>query len=417
MSSNSVSLLSDDALLGAARALAQRARVLDAELLLHLHEVEQRKLHLQMGFSSMYAYCKEELGFSEDAAYNRLEVARVVPHFPQLLDVLRNKRVHLTGLRLLARHLTKENFDSVIADATGKTKREIEALCVRLVPQEPVADSIRRLPVPTVRPSVVPALAPVSENAAPPPALALTPPAPPTVAPETVASLQRARRPRIDPLAPDAHRVQFTADDSLVALIEETRALHRHAVPDGDLATLIRSALTLYNAQLRKRRYGAAAVRETKPEQSPEARPELPVPSLAEAERPATSEPEGRYIPVSKRGAVYAKNGGRCAYVGRDGRRCEATAWLEFEHRKGYARTHRHDVETLALYCKPHNQLAADELFGREFMDEKRAGGRRPQDEGTASPSTSTPVNPPRLPNSPRLPRGEEQCSLFALDG
>ncbi len=384
MDSNSVSILSDDALLGGTRDLAQRAREVDAELLLHLYEVEQRKLHLRLGFSSMYAYCKVELGYSEDATCNRLEVARIVPHFPQLLDVLRGKRVHLTGLRLLAKHLTKENFDSVIAEATGKTKREIEAICVRFESKPLVADSIRKLPAPTVRPSAPaePTPAPAvrtSEEAAPP--AAATPVA---LAPETVASLQRARRPRIDPLAPDAHRVQFTADDSLVALIEETRALHRHAVPDGDLATLIRSALTLYNQQLRKRRYGAKVVRGEDPIEptavaTPEAKQEGSAENDEPAEPAAPAEPEGRYIPVLKRSAVFAKHGQRCAYVGRDGRRCDATAWLEFEHREGYALTHRHDVDSLALYCRAHNQLAADDLFGREFMDAKRDGGRRPR--------------------------------------
>ena len=45
-----------------------------------------------------------------------------------MIEALRSGQVHLTGLRLLAPHLTAENHRDVLARAAGKTKSEIEEL-------------------------------------------------------------------------------------------------------------------------------------------------------------------------------------------------------------------------------------------------------------------------------------------------
>ncbi len=49
-----------------------------------------------------------------------------------MIETARSGHVHLTGLRLLAPHLTAENHCEVLAEAAGKTKREIEELVARL---------------------------------------------------------------------------------------------------------------------------------------------------------------------------------------------------------------------------------------------------------------------------------------------
>ncbi len=79
----------------------QRSRGLEADLLVHLGEIDERKLYLDWAFSSMFAFCVGELGFSEDAAYNRINLARAARRMPLILEALRSGQVHLAGLRLL----------------------------------------------------------------------------------------------------------------------------------------------------------------------------------------------------------------------------------------------------------------------------------------------------------------------------
>ena len=130
-----LSELSDAQLLDATRDQIRRSNDLDADLLLLLTEVEDRKLYAERAYSSMFAFCVGELGFSEDVACNRINLARAARGMPVILEAVRSGQVHLAGLRLLAPHLTAENQDRVLAEATGKSKREIEELVARLSPQ------------------------------------------------------------------------------------------------------------------------------------------------------------------------------------------------------------------------------------------------------------------------------------------
>ena len=144
-----LSSLSDAELLDSTRLHTQRVRALDAELLLLLGEVDARRLYSDRAFSSMFAFCTGELGFSEDVACNRVAAARLVRRFPRALDFVREGRVHLTALRFLGPHLTEENLDEVLNAAAGKSRGELEELVARLAPRPVVPPSIRKLPQPT----------------------------------------------------------------------------------------------------------------------------------------------------------------------------------------------------------------------------------------------------------------------------
>ena len=92
------------------------------------------------------------------------------------------------------------------------------------------------------------------------------------------------------------------------------------------------------------------------------------------AERRPSSQPASRHVPDAIKRAVYQRDGGRCTFVDPRGQRCGETAALELDHVEGFARTRRHDLDKLRLLCRAHNQYAADEMYGRAFMDAARAG-------------------------------------------
>src|SRR5438477_11789910 len=117
-----VNSLNDSELLRATRELVRESERVEAELLLHLGEIDERRLYLDCAFPSMFAFCVGELGFSEDAAFNRITVARAARNFPAVIDALRLGRVHLAGLRLLVPHLTGHNHAQVLEQAAGKSK-------------------------------------------------------------------------------------------------------------------------------------------------------------------------------------------------------------------------------------------------------------------------------------------------------
>ncbi len=330
----------------------QQSRGVEAELLVHLGEIDERKLYLDRAFSSMFAFCVGELGFSEDAACNRINVARAARRLPVILEAVRSGQVHLAGLRLLAPHLTTDNQCKVLAEAAGKSKREIEELVARLSPQPPVPTVVRKLPDrPNPPPEASPAFSfSTAMPAAPPqssPALAFAPP--PAPAPRRDES-----RAVIAPLSEETFKFQFTASRECRDKFRQAQDLLRHRIPDGDLATIFEKALDLLIEEVKKERFAT----------SRKAR-QVPI-----GETDAAS---SRHIPDAIKREVFERGGGRCTFADERGRRCAETGALQFDHQDGFARTHLHRADRIRLLCRSHNQHAAEQMYGRAFMERARA--------------------------------------------
>jgi len=347
-----VESLSPSDLRSATHKLVRRSHGIDAALLVHLGEIDERKLYLEWTFSSMFAFCVGELGFSEDVACNRIDLARAARLMPVILEALRSGQVHLAGLRLLAPHLTTENQEQVLAEAAGKSKRQIEELVARLWPQPPVPTVVRKLPGrPNPAPEASPAFSfgattPVAQPESPP-ALALAPPLAP-------APRRDERRPVVAPLSEETFKFQFTASRACHDKFREAQDLLRHRIPDGDLGTIVEKALEVLIEQVKKERFATGR----KPRQAP----------VKDADASCS-----RHIPDAIKREVFERDGGRCTFSDEHGRRCAETGALEFDHRDGFARTRLHRADRIRLLCRGHNQGAADHMYGRAFMERARA--------------------------------------------
>ncbi len=329
--------LSSSELLARTRELAETSRWVEAELLEHLGEIDERKLYAECAFPSMFAFCVGELRFSEGAAYNRIMVARAGRQFPAVIDAMRSGQVHLGGLRLLAPHLTSENHREVLAQAAGKTKRDIDELVARLAPQPVVAPTVRKIPEHSPRASADP--------------LALALHSAPVTQPN-----RQDYRPAVAPLTEETFKVQFTASRALRDKLRQAQDLLRHRVPDGDLASIFDRALDLLIDHVKRERF--ATGRKPRP------------PS-----REAAQAPSSRHIPDAIKRTVYERDAGRCTFTDERGRRCAETGSLEFDHVDGFAKTHLHAVDRIRLLCRAHNQHAAERTYGRAFMERKRSSG------------------------------------------
>jgi hypothetical protein len=137
--------VSDDELLRGLSQLLQQSRRVEGDLIAYVAEVDERKLYAREAVSSMYAFCTERLHLSEAEAWLRIRVARASRKHPMLLPMLRDGRLHLSGIVVLAPHLTPNNRQALLKRATHKTKREIEELVAELAPREDVPAVMRKL--------------------------------------------------------------------------------------------------------------------------------------------------------------------------------------------------------------------------------------------------------------------------------
>ena len=243
----------------------------------------------------------------------------------------------------------------------------------------------------------------------------------------------------IEPLAADRYKIQFTAGGDLKRKLELARDLLRHAVPDGDLATIVGRALDTLIDRVMKRRFASTAAATLSASRNIDAPTKAPGDGVrgdgvrgdgvrgdgvrgdnasSEPVSPKAAQPPGvdrlhtdaidaaatirteslslgkstednhrasavtsssrRRRPAnSVRRAVVSRDGARCTWRGPDGRRCGSRAWLEHDHVTPFAQGGDSTPFNTRLLCRAHNRLAAEQAYGQATITRIIAGRRR----------------------------------------
>jgi hypothetical protein len=232
----------------------------------------------------------------------------------------------------------------VLANASGKTLREVEALIAELAPRPDVPTSVRKLPEPVTRPLAV----------APPASMWDTPLSSPIASSPLTAP---ARRAVIETTSPERYRVQFTIGKKSHDTLRSLQALLRREIPDGDAGAIVERALALLLEKVEKSKFAATS------------RPRRAIRRGTDAARlpdeARTPVVLSRTIPNRVRRGAWRRDGGRCAFVSKDGVRCKERVFLEFHHGEAHARGGPATLDNIALRCRRHNQYEAELVFGR----------------------------------------------------
>jgi hypothetical protein len=333
----SFQLLSDTALLAETKRLAARERDATVDVIAALMEIDARKLYLGEGYSSLFAYCTQGLHLSEHAAYGRIEAARTARRVPDILDAVADGSLTLTTVGLLAPHLNAENQSELIEATRHKSKRDVERAIAAWRPLPAVPSSIRKLPAPTT--PLAPPVAEPPRSTAGPTLDAGT--GAPAAAPALVTADPSPKRAVVAPLAPERYKVQITISGQAHADLRRAQELLRHVIPTGDPALIVERALALLVSDLERKKLAAV--------KSPR------------STRTAAS--RSRHVPAAVRRQVWTRDGGRCAFIGTDGR-CTERGFLELHHVIPFADGGASDAANLQLRCRAHNAFEADAWFG-----------------------------------------------------
>jgi len=213
-------------------SLCRVERTVGAEIVAHLMEVKRRRLDLDLGYSSLFSYCVERLGFSSDVAYERMQAAAAAQAYPEVLGHLESGALTLSSLAVVVPHL-EEHGKGLIEQALGKSKREVQRLVAELL-----------VPAPNCDPAT------------------------------------------LEPVAGGRMRLQVVLDEEACAALEQAIALDRHLDPHGDVGQLLGRALGRYVKTRRKARL-AESTRPQAPSQAPRGRQDPPEGSR----RPARTAP------------------------------------------------------------------------------------------------------------------------------
>ncbi|HJZ84548.1 MAG TPA: HNH endonuclease signature motif containing protein [Polyangia bacterium] len=276
---------------------------------------------------------RRALGQSETMTYYPVRAARFVQRFPQAVEPLRAGRLCITTLATLAPVVTEANCDDVLAEAMQRPKREVERIKARLAPKPVPRDVVRKAPAPF----------------------------PGKVAQSPV---------QVEMLTGDLARRHLTTDREFEELLASARSALSHTMPGASELEILKQGLR-------------CIIRDHEKRKGLTERPRPP-------RQPTASPSPGAAIPRPVRRAVWQRDQARCQWPTEDGVICGSRVRVEFHHLIDRGKGGPSTEDNLILACAAHNQYAADQTWGRAWMEKFRRARRGQQSsDRSASPASA----------------------------
>jgi len=318
----SLKSLSDKELTGRLRQLVREEQNLTLLILPHLAEVERRGLYCEMAYGSLFEYCKQEFGYSDASAWRRAGAAIAIVKCPEAWELLKQKRVTMTTLSQVSSIITPK----LLGEIADKTKSEVDLIIAAYSPRQAHPDKSRPVLVPKKIDSLV-------APAGPSPSLR-----------------SEVNLTNIKLSFEQKWKVEGVVSEHVNEKLQRCKKLLSRKYPKGvDYDTLFDELTELF---LDKK----DPERSIKKQHTPVTRSKLKA-------------GQTRHVPAEVRIKVWKRDGGKCAFVGSNGKRCNSDYSLQFDHYPiPYARGGPSTANNLRLLCAKHNNYTAAQVYGAQHM-------------------------------------------------
>ena len=303
-------------------AKVKTEREATAAVLELLAEIDSRKLYLKEGYNSMYSYLTIGLSYSEGAAQRRIECARALRSNDKVKDKLRSGDVSLTTLSMVSREMLKKDKPELLEEISGKSKKEVEQILFKDKPAgSKTKESITTIKVKTEEETPAPLFStPLFDST----------------------NQGFENRHRQDGKVEARLKLSFSVPEEARSLIEEAKQVLSGRLPRGaSLEELFVAGLESILNEHKKKTKALGTRKSREPKK------------------------RTRHIPNDIRKAVLERDKYQCTYVGENGKACCSNWNIEVDHIVNFAEGGEHTVENLRVLCRPHNQLLAEQKFGR----------------------------------------------------
>ena len=138
---------------------ASQERKLHHLVLVHLHEVDRRRLYLNLGYKSLFHYCVKELKYSDSAAGRRVSASRLLKDTPEIVEKVETGELNLSNLSQAQSFFRQEEKRTgakvdaaakreVFQQMEGKTQEQAKRILFETFPEAspPVKETERPLP-------------------------------------------------------------------------------------------------------------------------------------------------------------------------------------------------------------------------------------------------------------------------------
>ena len=278
--------------------LAKVERRISVKILRHLMEMEKRRIHLDMGYSSLFIFLTKHLKYSDGSAYRRIEAMKILRDVPDLGHRITVGAISVTVAAEISRIVKiKKIKDSreklaLVEQFSWKNKREVEKEIARIAPRETKPEKIREI-------------------------------------------------------NPEESSLELTINKELREKLEKLKALLSHKNPSLKMSGVLEAIADIALKQLEKRTSPKSEVASEK----------VTSPEIARA---SNNQKRSRYIPAKTKNIIFQRANHQCEFTTPNNKRCEATHFLEIDHIKPYSQNGSSHPQNLQLLCRKHNQRKAE---------------------------------------------------------
>ena len=385
--------ITDKALLSRISKLSETERTTVLSILLHLIEIDRRKLYLSKGYSSLFEFCTGQLGYCESTASRRIRAARCIRDFPSAYRLLASGRIALSNVVKISGVINTGNAGELLSEIEGRSAREVDLIVSRQRPKSAIRDMVKPVYVRTEL------LVPISDIESEQTVESRS-------GRKSTANVDRGKSPNScgsDESAgsrgsgkgtgkPATERrmvleqmfkVEFGVDPDFLKKLERVRSLlstkHHRNLEFAELFGLLLDehierhspeGRARRKAERQRRQAGHKIQKITAGQNESSAKPSRAAGSAGPKKKSQNKQERSRYIPRSVRDKVYTRDKGRCTFVSHGGRRCGSTWDLQIDHIVPFARGGDNSPDNLRLLCGEHNRLEAKRAFGEKHMEQ-----------------------------------------------
>lgn len=287
--------------------LVRSERKITHLVLLHIIEIEDRKLFASLGYDGMYSYLTKGLGYSESSAYRRLQSARLLRNVPDVAAKIEDGKLNLSQLTKVQKCLREQSQSTGEALSPKVTMQILEK-----IEHKSVFETERVLSTEFDRPI----------------------------------QTQESLKPQKD----DSVRLEITLTHEQFAELEQAKSLLSHFCHEGSWSEVIAQLAKAFNRK------------KLQPEKELKQNPENPK-LIASKSNTVTQSFAAKtisrprvYIPVSVKRAVYNKAEGCCDFIDPNTKtRCQSKYQLQIDHIQPWSMGGSNELSNLRLLCRTHN--------------------------------------------------------------
>ena len=351
--------LPNQKILSRIRQAASDERKLTTQVLELLFEVERRLLFAELGYSSLYDFCRKDLGYCDGSAYLRISSM----HLLKMLPVEQKTGVEQ---KIESGELTLRNL-TLVKQFIGRNDELTHHKDSNSRPSSIVSDLIQEVSSKSKREAEKILLAKNPDAVLP--------------------SLERVR-----PVSATQTQITFTVKEEFIEKMARVREVRAHVDAQESHAQLFESLMEFYlkhkDPVLKAERSGIRAEKEdlkqkpskimqnasdlkqegfeNKKTASPIKTPTFPEKSVTVAAE--IKKPQPRFIEAKTKHEVWLRDSGCCAYVSDEtGQACHSRFGLELDHVVAFAKGGENTHSNLRLRCRTHNSLYALKTYGKFF--------------------------------------------------